>query len=279
MYTLTQTSISILGKAPGNNYAEELADRKRGKSDLTIVVNNEATTVHRAILMQRSEYFKTMFSGSFSESNAASIDLSDAFIHINDANAVLDFIYTGYITLAEQNIVSVVNASCLFLLSDLQDACSEFLITNIAPCTCINIFLLADKFSLKDVQNACIEVIKAWFPYMLYSTVEALELPPESLKTLIDEGVFKFMPDDLKQKYFTKWYQHFNACSGDAASIPEEVKDHLKLKETLGGAEKAQGAHDGQLLEDVLFAVMTVAQAQSKQCCVEVHVISPKKKM
>ena len=283
-YTLEQTSSCTVGQEPGKRFAKEFADRTSGKGDLTIVVNNEATRVHRAVLMQRSEYFKTMFSGSFSESNAASIDLSELFDHVDDANAVLDFIYTECITLTEQNIASVVNASCLFLLpenlfSELQNACSEFLITNIAPCTCINIFLLADRFSMKYVRNACIEVIKAWFPYMLWSTTEALDLPPESLKNLIEEGVVKFMPDDLKDKYFTKWYQRYENGSGDAASIPKEVKDHLKPKQSDKTTEETHGAFgklDREQMEDVLLTVMSVAPAESERCCIEVHAFSPK---
>ena len=229
MYTLELTSTCTVKKGKKEKFAAEFSEREAGKGDLTIQVKDDSTQVHRAVLRESSDYFATMFSGKFSESDAASLNLSNVFNHVDEANAVFDFIYTGVIVLTEENIECIVNAARLFLLSDLCDACSEFLTTNLAPCTCLSIFPLAIRYSLDNLYDACIEILMSWFQFMLCNKPEALEITPDIMVCLIDELVFHYVPENIVESFMRKWYQHFVESTEGSVSLPPDLKDYLSI--------------------------------------------------
>ena len=249
-----------------------------GINDTTLKVHEESTRACRAVLMDKIEYFKLMFSGVFVESGAVILDLSVLFDDIKELTIVLDFIRTGRITLTEKNILSVVNTASLFLLTDLQEICSEFLLINISPSTCLNIFAVAERYSLKSVQDASLEVIKAWFPFNLWQSKEALKMDPHCLKVLIQEGVFDLLADDVKETFLSKWHHHFSKMSGGDASLPQEVNDLLQgLKPTEPQGNVPEGG-ENEVDEKVDILLTYVLPSNSIHHFVQVLAFSPKLK-
>ena len=229
MYTLELTSACTIKWGKDAKFPSEFSEREAGKGDLTIQVNDGSTQVHRAVLMKTSEYFKTMFMGTFSESSATSLNLSSVFNHIDEANALFDFIYTGVIVLSGTSIECIVNAASLFLLrNDLLDACSRFLTTNLAPSTCLPILLLAERYRLHSLHEACIEVLETWFPSILCTKPEALEIAPDAMRVLFDEDLFTLPDDQINETFLRKWYQHLVENTEGSVSLPPELKNYLK---------------------------------------------------
>ena len=214
-----------------------------------------------------SDYFKSMLSGRFAETEAPSIDLSDCFNDVNELNIVLDFMYTGSISLSKGNISSVVNTASLFLMNDLQTSCSEFLIANIAPSTCISILILAERYSLQRVQDGCVEVIRAWFPFGLCESQEALKMPPDCLTVLLEEKVFELMPDQVKKNFLQKWHEGFRErCSGKenlsgdiAALLKAQLFDSQSAKQP---SQASWFAEDG--MKEVLLTIVNPIESDSK---------------
>ena len=193
MFTLYRTMKCQVSSRDKGKYLAEYGERQNGQGDLTITVGSRSTKVHRSVLMDTSDYFKTMFTGGFSEADATTLDLSHIFEDLDELNAVLDYLYTRSISLSEENITSVTNSACFLLLADLQDACSDFLTANLSPSTCINIFVLSERHNTDKLQGACLEVIKAWFPFGLCHSPEALDLSPSCLCVLVKAGVLAML--------------------------------------------------------------------------------------
>ena len=281
MLTLSQTSACQLTLASADDtFAVELEDRKNGIGDVEIVVNDKSIKTHQAVLTRHSDYFKTMFEGGFAEGTTGSVDLSNVFESSDEVNSFLDFMYTGTMKLSEDNILSILNAASLFLLSDLQAACSEFLIVNVAPSTCISIFIVAETYSLKELQGVCVEVIRSWFPFTLHESQEAIEMPPECLKILIAENVFGLLSDETRETFLRKWLEHFSISATSNVCIPKEVEDLIKTN-TDGDqcgeqAQKAESATNEDELEEVLFTLMVAPPKGSDQCCVELYAFAPR---
>ena len=206
---------------------KDFAEWQDGHRDLTIMVHGASTRAHRAVLMKHSGYFQNLFSESFSEREAEVVYLSYYFNDIKELDIVLKYVYTGNIVLTGDNIRSVLNTAALFLLGDLKTTCAEFLMTNIAPCTALNIFVLADTYTLTDVRSACLEVIKAWFPFNLCESKEALEMSPDCLKLLVQENIFALLPCDIKESFLARWHENFEARFKECAVFPKEVEDLL----------------------------------------------------
>ena len=206
---------------------KDFAEWQDGHGDLTIMVHGASTRAHRAVLMKHSGYFQNLFSESFSEREAEVIYLSYYFNDIQELDIVLKYVYTGNIVLTGDNIRSVLNTAALFLMRDLQASCAEFLMTNIAPCTALNIFILADRYTLTEVHTACLEVIKAWFPFNLCESKEALDMSPDCLELLAQENIFALLPCDIKESFLARWHENFEARSKECAAFPKEVEDLL----------------------------------------------------
>ena len=281
MLTLSQTSSCQLTLASADDrFAAELEDRKNGLGDVDIVVNDKSIKTHRAVLTHHSDYFKIMFEGGFAERTTSSVDLSNVFESVDELNIFLDFMYTETMTLSEDNILSVLNAASLFLLSELQAACSEFLIVNVAPSTCISIFIVAERYSLKELQGVCVEVIRSWFPFTLYESQEAIEMPPEGLKILIDENVLGLLSDETREAFLQKWHENFRNSTNGNVPLPTEVEDLLKpnsdTNQSEDGAQKARSETDENEMEEVLITLMVTPPPGSDQCCVEIQAFALK---
>ena len=217
------------------------------------------TSVHRAVLSEKSDYFKSMLSGRFTESTASSIDLSTSFHDVNELNIVLDYMYTGAISLSEENVAVVLNAASLFLMDDLQTACSKFLLARIIPSTCLSTLVLADRYSLKITQAGCLEFMKTWFP-LLCESEEAVSMPPDCLKLIADENIFAFTPGNVKKAFLQKWNDHFKEICNGNVQLTQEMED--LVKSLLSGLYEAKGSRtrtqcgDSEM-NDVLLAVVT----------------------
>ena len=222
--TLNRTSRCQIIGGNQQKFFQEYQERIQAKGDLTLKVNDESTQVHREVLMEKSDYFKSMFSGQFSESSSACIDLSHCFSNIEELNVVVDYMYTEKVLLTRENITLMVNSASLFLFTDLVLACSEFLMANLAPCTCISIFILAEKYSLEKVQHGCLEIFKAWFPFYICHLKEALDIPPDCMKVLVEENVFELIAEDVRVTYLKKWCEHLGETTGGAVPVPGDVQ-------------------------------------------------------
>ena len=220
------SSCKISDAKDGPRFPKELSEKNEGVGDLTIVVDGKSTVAHRKVLMESSDYFKTMFEGGFTESSATSIDLSQNVVGV-EMSIILDYMYTGVICLSEDNILSVLRTASVFQVTELLASCSEFLIDNVAPSKCMPILIVAETYNLCEVINACVEVIKAWFPFTLCRSPEAIEMPPACLRILIREGVFDLVPDEIKSTFLQNWHQNFRSMESATVSLPKEVKELL----------------------------------------------------
>ena len=238
--------------------------------------------------MDKSDYFSSMFSGRFTDANTTSKDLSNCMHEIDELNTVLDYMYSGNITLSEKNISYVLSLASLFLLGELKAACAEFLMANLVPSTCIPIFVLADKFFLQKVRAGCLEVIKAWFPFYICNLKEAFEMSPDFLQVLVKEKVFELLPDDVKKTFVQEWHKHFLKASQKATPLPKEVSDLLKEVAALPKPSTSSGIGQPSVneREEMLFTVVmphgTYSRRGFDECSnmrgIEVLAFSPKRK-
>ncbi|CAF5195226.1 unnamed protein product, partial [Rotaria magnacalcarata] len=84
---------------------ERLREQRNSREfcDLVLCAENETFNVHKCVLVASSDYFEAMISRSgMQEATADTIELKD--ITANGLRAVLDFIYTGELSLSIENI-------------------------------------------------------------------------------------------------------------------------------------------------------------------------------
>jgi len=125
-------------------------------TDISISCNGHMFAAHKIVLACSSDYFMTMFNGPLAcQSNVLPI----FGILPETMHEILDYIYTGKITLTIENIFDILDASCLLLLTYLKTRCAKFLRERIDFDNALQVFSYAKKFSLYDLVEYALDFI------------------------------------------------------------------------------------------------------------------------
>ena len=120
--------------------------------DVNIVVGDQQFPAHKAVLSSASDYFQGMFSSGFQESTMSEVTLpgtEESFAQI------LDFAYTGHLTLSLQTVTDILKMACYMVFTDAVELCAAYLIVVKNQLTfedCFEIWSIASNHSgLSDV--------------------------------------------------------------------------------------------------------------------------------
>ncbi|KAH7977365.1 hypothetical protein HPB49_001091 [Dermacentor silvarum] len=128
--------------------------------DVTLVAGATEVAAHKTVLASCSPYFYAMFTG-FTESRANKITLQGL-----DGTALallIDYVYSAEIQVTEENVQTLLPAANLLQLSDVQEACCEFLQAQLHPSNCLGIRAFADLHGCLDLLSHCDSYIEQHF--------------------------------------------------------------------------------------------------------------------
>lgn len=117
---------------------------------MTLVAENVEITAHRMVLASCSPYFYAMFN-SFEESKQDKITLQGVDSHA--LSLIVNYIYTAEVLVTEENVQVLLSAANLLQLTDVRDACCDFLQSQLHPSNCLGIRQFADL-------HGCLELLK-----------------------------------------------------------------------------------------------------------------------
>jgi len=142
-------------------------------SDIQLVLpDGNSVYAHKAVLAARSDYFKTLFEGSFQEGKNPTLHLGE--IDLPTLRAVLNYIYTNRITLqlngsgivddtefaiSSDSIVDVLMASGRFLLSGLRQRIERELELNLNLDIVTDLLLVSEIAQSPKLKKACLQMI------------------------------------------------------------------------------------------------------------------------
>lgn len=92
-----------------------------------------------------------MFTDSMKESTQKEISLNG--VTANGVEFIIEFIYTSKLQLNKDNIVDVLETASHFQLHQLVDCCEDFLKSQLDIENCVDIFILAETYSLTKLLN------------------------------------------------------------------------------------------------------------------------------
>lgn len=97
-------------------------------TDVEVVVGGKTYSCHRIILALRSPYFNAMFGGNFTEKSVKQVVLNE--VEVKPWEEMLEFMYTGEITITRSNVLRVYKSSNFFCIDGLENKCVEFMKKN-----------------------------------------------------------------------------------------------------------------------------------------------------
>ena len=197
--------------------------RRQGQLiDVTILVgqNKHPIQAHRVVLASTIPYFHAMFTHDMVESKQSEISLDEngETLDPGSIEALVNFAYSGKLTISTSNVQSLMMTSSFLQVSRVRDACAEFLMARLCPSNVLGVKSFADTLGCPTVVSACQKYVRKFFAKVA-ETDEFLNLAIKDVTDLVSE-------DEL---FISSEEQVFNAVLRWVKFRKEERDQHLPL--------------------------------------------------
>ncbi|CAO4367640.1 unnamed protein product [Caenorhabditis nigoni] len=148
-----RTMTGIVERQKSINFNDDVA---KESSDIVLKVGNQKFYVSKLLLTFHSAYFKSLFSGNFSESQKSEIELKD--IDPQDFQDFLEIIY-GISAVDDETVSEILNLADFFDAKTAVKRCENFLI-NYSKKTPKEKFGMTMKYNLENLKSKCLSEIQ-----------------------------------------------------------------------------------------------------------------------
>uniref|UniRef100_A0A670XUB6 Kelch like family member 2 n=1 Tax=Pseudonaja textilis TaxID=8673 RepID=A0A670XUB6_PSETE len=191
--------------------------------DVTIVAEDVEIAAHRVVLAACSPYFYAMFAGEMSESQAKNVRIKEVDGWI--LKKLIEYIYTGEITITEENVQVLLPAASLLQLQDVKKGCCDFLEIQLHPTNCLGIQAFADM-------HACIELLNKANTYTEQHFTEVV-LGDEFLSLGVEQVCSLISSDKLtvasEEKVFEAVIAWVNYDKNVRQELMARLMEHVRL--------------------------------------------------
>ncbi|XP_016662464.2 kelch-like protein 3 [Acyrthosiphon pisum] len=178
---------------------------------------------HKVVLASASPYFLAMFT-NFSEKNQDLVTIRQ--LDYSALQLLIDFVYSGKISITEKNVHILLSASNLLQLQEVKNACCDFLQAQICPTNVIGIITLADLHSCTKLLTSS----ELYFQQHFSDVIEGGEFP-----CLSSEQVVKLISSDeltapSEEKIFEsviRWVKQY--LDSTKQILPQLMEEHVRL--------------------------------------------------
>lgn len=185
--------------------------------DALLVVDGEELPLQKNILAAASPYIRTKLNYNPPKPDGSMYRIELQGVSMNTMKHILDYIFSGEITLSEDTIQDMVQASDLLLMTDLKFLCCQFLESCITAENCIGIRLFSLHYCLLHVHYAATVFLQTHFRDVALSE-EFRELPPDRLRELLAMEKLNVGNEKHVLEAVVRWFAH----------DPEDRRVHMK---------------------------------------------------
>lgn len=227
--------------------------RKNGgvDCDITLICDGTRFPAHKAILKAASPYFECLLGGQFAESKQSEIDVTGSIGDHEVLDTVLEFIYTGDLLITEDNFRELLDATSLFLLSHPVSLLTRYLQDSLVIDNCLEIYLLAVKYSLNGLLEYCVAIIKSRMHDYFCHGSKMFVVPPEIFVQLCGENVFYQTSKQDRNSLLKGYIENLRDTSAD---ISQETV--TKLLEIAVSFEISQSANLSDLFSTWIHVIV-----------------------
>ncbi|XP_022611798.1 gigaxonin [Seriola lalandi dorsalis] len=185
--------------------------------DALLVVDGEELPVQKNILAAASPYIRTKLNYNPPKEDGSTYKIELQGVSMAIMKQILDYIFSGEITLSEETIQDMVQASDLLLMTDLKSLCCQFLESCITAENCIGIRLFSLHYCLYHVHYAATEFLQTHFRDVAISE-EFRELPRDRLCEVLAMEKLNVGNEKHVLEAVVRWFAH----------DPEDRRVHMK---------------------------------------------------
>uniref|UniRef100_A0A0A1X9B2 Kelch-like protein 17 n=3 Tax=Zeugodacus cucurbitae TaxID=28588 RepID=A0A0A1X9B2_ZEUCU len=173
--------------------------------DVSLEVGGETIQAHKVVLASVSPYFYAMFNDDMLERNQGAVRLHD--VDVTALRQLIDYTYTGEITITEDNVQVLLPASSLLQIHSVREACCKFLLRQLHPSNCLGIRSFADAHSCKELHTRSHKYALQNFQQVV-GTEEFLLLPFDEVKDLISNNQLNICSEEKVFLAVLNWVKH-----------------------------------------------------------------------
>ncbi|XP_019938603.2 kelch-like protein 11 [Paralichthys olivaceus] len=181
----------------------------------------QTLSAHRSVLSAASHYFTLLLGGHFSESQSARVELkgwsSESGLEPEAVRRVIQFMYTGEITVTTASVHEVLELADRFLLVQLKSFCGEFLMKKLSLSNCVAVHSLAHMYTLDQLAAGAAKMIRRNFTKVIRNE-EFFTLPFHLLQTWLSDSEITVDSEQELFEAIVKWVQQ----------NPEEREKHFE---------------------------------------------------
>uniref|UniRef100_A0A671XRC7 Gigaxonin n=1 Tax=Sparus aurata TaxID=8175 RepID=A0A671XRC7_SPAAU len=185
--------------------------------DALLVVDGEELPVQKNILAAASPYIRTKLNYNPPKEDGSTYRIELQGVSMSIMKQILDYIFSGEITLSEDTIQDMVQASDLLLMTDLKFLCCQFLESCITAENCIGIRLFSLHYCLHHVHYIATEFLQTHFADVAVSE-EFRELPPNRICEVLAMEKLNIGNEKHVLEAVVRWFAH----------DPEDRRVHMK---------------------------------------------------
>ena len=213
--------------------------------DVVLRVGGQEVHAHRAILAASSAYFLAMFTNDMKESEQDVIEMQD--INPEILSSLIDFTYTGDITVTVDNVQEVLSAASLLQIRQVQDICCNFLKQQLDASNCLGIKNFAEANGCQQLTDVIENFARRNFPEVAAGS-EFLNNSWENIASLIssndlnvgrEEDVYQAILEWVKQdpsertQHFPQLLDHVHLPRMAISFLMEEVDSEPLVKQNM----------------------------------------------
>ncbi|CAM4621483.1 unnamed protein product [Leuciscus chuanchicus] len=174
--------------------------------DMIIKSNDREFQVHKIIMCACSSYFRALFSNN--ESSPQHL-CEIPGISRDIMPLIIQYAYTRSVLITQENVMELLVAADLILVSGLVEACCQFLESHLCPENCISICKFTeDLYSCSELRCKAKRYILQHFEEVLHVSKEFLELSLEQLEEIIDEDELNVKQEEVVFEAVLHWINH-----------------------------------------------------------------------
>ncbi|CAG9767301.1 unnamed protein product [Ceutorhynchus assimilis] len=198
--------------------------------DVTLVANSVEIPAHKMVLAACSPYFYAMFL-SFEESRQDRIVIQE--VDHFALELLVEYSYTSEIQVTEENVQVLLPAAHLLQLTDVRDACCDFLQAQLHPTNCLGIRAFADLHGCLELLNNAENYVELNFPEVV-ECEEFLTLSQQQVSKLISSDRLTVPSEEKVFECVIAWVHHDTETrQKHLASLMEHVRLPLMSQDYL----------------------------------------------
>jgi len=200
--------------------------REERLTDFAVCAEGVEFKAHRVALASSSKYFLNLFESGMRDAADATHALEG--IRPKPLEALLAFIYEGKCEIDEGLLAEVLEASARLVIDALKEACADAIGARLAPSNALNVWRLADVFTLPALQEAAVEAALRSFE----------ELPPQlatgaEVAALVQEDRLVAKSEEAVFRWIQRWWEAGERPEAELLAVMKHVRFAAMAKEFL----------------------------------------------